>query len=447
MSIFEQVTTGDNIYATQEKLIKEIAEIEHPEDDKELTSRVKEFVHTIIFRLILSPERCYGYTLQQVQLNIDWKMKAPMAVAFEHHKYQLYYNPKACLAKYTIEQHEKILIHECYHIINNHLGRYKDYKKEHNVPPFELVNICMDCAINQFINFDEEMSKQVVTLESFQKLIKVSAPVKATMEKYISLIMNHPTDELQKALDNYNMMQDIINSIFNGDIDLDSLKDLAESTDAVSEEMAIQSKHILETTITKCKGSVPGEFIDALERLTKKAEIRWQQLLRNYVGKRPGYLRPTPMRLNRRQPERRDLKGTLPGKSVDIVCAIDTSGSMSKDDLIYALSEVLGVVKSIDYSITVIECDAEIQHIYQLRRKQDINLKIHGRGGTCFTPVIEWVNENKDRSTILIYLTDGGGEYQVPKCKCQDIIWVLTSKDYKLSVSNPQGKVKNLRNE
>ena len=65
-------------------------------------------------------------------------------------------------------------------------------------------------------------------------------------------------------------------------------------------------------------------------------------------------------------------------------------------------------------------------------------LKVHGYGGTDFRPVFEYVKKNIPNARLLIYFTDGFGEY--PKKASIETIWVLCKESiepYKI----PFGKV------
>ena len=78
---------------------------------------------------------------------------------------------------------------------------------------------------------------------------------------------------------------------------------------------------------------------------------------------------------------------------------------------------------------------------HKIEKPADVKLKVAGRGGTWFSPVIEYVNNDKYfRDALLIYFTDGYGEEKIPKPKTYRNIWVLTESDY-LSVENPYGLV------
>jgi predicted metal-dependent peptidase len=72
-------------------------------------------------------------------------------------------------------------------------------------------------------------------------------------------------------------------------------------------------------------------------------------------------------------------------------------------------------------TITIIECDAQIQATYELR-KSKVLPTLKGGGGTNFNPVIEWVNQ-QSVYTGLIYFTDGYGPNSV-KCKFP-VLWCV----------------------
>ena len=57
-------------------------------------------------------------------------------------------------------------------------------------------------------------------------------------------------------------------------------------------------------------------------------------------------------------------------------------------------------------------------------------MKVAGRGGTMFTPVIEYINKDKYfRDALLLYFTDGFGPH--PNFDGRNdinILWIFTSK-------------------
>jgi predicted metal-dependent peptidase len=76
-------------------------------------------------------------------------------------------------------------------------------------------------------------------------------------------------------------------------------------------------------------------------------------------------------------------------------------------------------------AITIVQCDTDITDISEYKGKKD-GLKVHGRGGTRFDPVIDYYNENKKKYTSLVYFTDG-------ECDCSvkplgKVLWVISER-------------------
>ena len=110
----------------------------------------------------------------------------------------------------------------------------------------------------------------------------------------------------------------------------------------------------------KSRGLMPAGVIEQIKHLLRKPEISWKQILKKYMGTVPVPYRRTKTRLNRRQPYRSDLSGKLPKRHIQLVVAIDTSGSMSNSDIEYVINEIFNIVKDYDTKVTIIRCDAEI---------------------------------------------------------------------------------------
>jgi predicted metal-dependent peptidase len=188
------------------------------------------------------------------------------------------------------------------------------------------------------------------------------------------------------------------------------------------------------------RGLMPGHFLSQVEAVNKPAELSWQAILKKYIGTISANKRKTRMRLNRRQPERFDLSGRVDDKVLKIAVAIDTSGSVDDHMIGKIFNEIFAILAKRKHEITVIECDAVVQRVYKARSRSDIKQKVAGRGGTRFTPVIEYVNDDKYfRDALLIYFTDGYGESKIPKPMTYRNIWVVFGDSRHLSLNESYG--------
>ena len=190
------------------------------------------------------------------------------------------------------------------------------------------------------------------------------------------------------------------------------------------------------------RGLMPAHFMSQVELINKPTVLSWQAILKKYIGTISANKRKTRMRLNRRQPERFDLSGRVDDKVLKIAVAIDTSGSVDDHMIAQIFNEIFAILAKRTHEITVIECDAQIQRVYRAKNAGEIQKKVAGRGGTMFTPAIEYINNDKYfRDALLIYFTDGFGEREIPKPKTYRNLWVVFDDERHLSVKEPYGVV------
>ena len=83
----------------------------------------------------------------------------------------------------------------------------------------------------------------------------------------------------------------------------------------------------------------------------------------------------------------------------NILVAIDTSGSVSSDNLVEFLGQLLHIHKT-GHEVTVMECDAKITNIFKY--KGDKEIAITGRGGTDFQPAIDYFNQHIQTYNTLV---------------------------------------------
>lgn len=220
---------------------------------------------------------------------------------------------------------------------------------------------------------------------------------------------------------------------------LDSMEGIKESEQKKVLTMFIEKSKSLQTG--EKRGEKTGEQKE--EILPKKTKaISWERELRNIIGGIPYGKRHTHMRLNRRQPLRSDLSGTLSDRRADLVVAIDTSYSMDKEMVEKALSQIMKLKTSLRFTMTLIQCDSSIQEVRKIRTVKDIPTLVKGRGGTAFSPVIDYLNEHKEyHDAILIYFTDGFGERSIPKPLVKKVLWVIIGRKTRISLNQPYGIV------
>lgn len=208
----------------------------------------------------------------------------------------------------------------------------------------------------------------------------------------------------------------------------DEFEDLSEAEKKLIEkQIDYQLKDVAEQ-VKKSRGVIPGEFKELIERLFKEEppKFNWKAYLRNFVG---GSTQTEAKKTRRKKSKR--FAGN-PGLKIQekrhVLVGIDTSGSVSTPELAEFFHEIHHMSKT-GTEVTVIQCDTSISNIAKYRTADDGKIKIHGRGGTDFTPVVDYFNEHNRKFSCLVYFTDGEAPAPdtPPFGKC---LWVLSSKSH-----------------
>jgi predicted metal-dependent peptidase len=127
------------------------------------------------------------------------------------------------------------------------------------------------------------------------------------------------------------------------------------------------------------------------------------------------------MRPSRRFGE--EQKGRVALRRLHLAVAIDTSGSISTEQLCLFAAEVRNLAASYRSAVTVLECDAQVQKVYPLRGLQ-VDMRFKGRGGTDFNPVFDHLREERVPANVLIFLTDLYGAFP-GRAPPYPVLWVV----------------------
>ncbi len=179
-------------------------------------------------------------------------------------------------------------------------------------------------------------------------------------------------------------------------------------------------------------GSIPAGLARELQEL-ENPELPWHHIIRqrlsNIVRQRT-WKRPAKKYLPLYFP------GTRKEKGLNAVVALDTSGSMSKQDITKALSETLGLARSFPtVHLWVVANDAKVWDMIEVKPgNAELIRKIvpRGGGGTEFGPVFKVIKEKfNNKIDCLVFFTDGYCFDSWPKKPSYNTYWVTTSDDVK----------------
>jgi predicted metal-dependent peptidase len=134
----------------------------------------------------------------------------------------------------------------------------------------------------------------------------------------------------------------------------------------------------------------------------------------------------------------------LDGESVSVRIAIDTSGSISNEELATFLSEVREILRLYPQINCELYYADAILHGPFTPDHEDFEKPVGG-GGTCFEPFFDHMEKqfHSHNHAVLVYLTDGFGSFP-KKAPDHPVLWVVTPGGL-TSESFPFGSVARLR--
>lgn len=180
----------------------------------------------------------------------------------------------------------------------------------------------------------------------------------------------------------------------------------------------------------KGQGHLPGMISEELELMQAPAKIDWRAVLANYVAAAiPTVSNKTWSRLNRRFPYL--LKGKKKTPTPTIGVAMDTSGSVSDEEIKTFINEIDYLRKLHKAEMTIVHCDSKIENVMRVKPKDRIPGKVYGRGGTEFIPALEFFDKEKKKPDVLVFFTDlEVCDSDIPnEPRAYKIIWVGTNED------------------
>ncbi|TAE19045.1 MAG: hypothetical protein EAZ95_02810 [Bacteroidetes bacterium] len=313
--------------------------------------------------------------------------------------------------------------HEILHIVFKHIFRYKGFSHK------TMFNIAADLVVNQCIK-PNQLIEGAVTMDKFPELNML--PHQHTNYYYNILL------ELQSkctAPDGENEEEKNSESWKNlrGFLDENDMNQRRHALWKKIDDLTSAEKDILESSINQGLenslrrlksdqyGKLPAglkEYLDDFQ-VSQIPVVNWRRMLRLFAASSS----KTKLKNTLRRPSKR--YGTNPGikvkKKQKMAVVIDTSGSISQDELREFFNEIYHIWKQ-GVEVMVVECDAAIGATYAYKGKTPQSTT--GGGGTAFEAPIVWANQTY-RPDALIYFTDAYGPNPATKSICP-ILWLVS---------------------
>ena len=335
----------------------------------------------------------------------------------------------------TLEELVGVFHHEVNHVLFGHV-----FAKPEDFPHRMARIIAEEVTVNEWVN--EPLPGNPVLLEQFPQLPENED----TTTRYHKLAKDLPDNGLKFTLLVPNSGSDGQKSGGGGEeieVEIQTLDDHSVWEEARNSgrlgRMAVQAavrqarrklspeqwQHLPESVRKaieqRARGNQPGDCLEEFSPGDDGRAQDWRRQLRRYMGQETE-IRPVFNRPSRRCPE---LLGIVPGQvrrmeRPHVMAAIDTSGSVTTDDLSQISAELRRMNRT--HQVTVVECDTQIQAVYPLR--EDLR-EVKGRGGTDLRPPFEPAFLRQYRPDVVVYFTDGCGPTPdiAPRIP---VIWCLT---------------------
>lgn len=302
----------------------------------------------------------------------------------------------------TEPQLDGVKVHEALHRVLKHHLRMG--KRDH-----QIWNIACDYAINPIILASDLVLPDGALVDARFK--DMSA------EKIYDILQSESKDEPQDGNGGQPQPQAWGN--------VDAPQGMSEDQ-VKQQEATIDAQTMMAVSSVKNRGDIPSSIKDIIKAM-ERSQIDWVDVLRRFVGG------DQPQDYSYRRPNRRQwyLNEVITPTSNMVGCghvvvAIDTSGSVRNKELSYFLGELNDITKNSGAeSVTVIQCDADVQKVVRYEKGEDIEqFEVKGRGGTRVMPVFDYIDKENIKVDNFIYFTDMG-IFDYPKSDVgYPILWV-----------------------
>lgn len=310
-----------------------------------------------------------------------------------------YYNPEF-IKKLDKQELEFLMGHEVLHMVYDHIARIGSRDRQ-------LSNVAQDYAVNADL-VEYKIGRKITSVPCLYD------------KKYAGWPWEKIYDDLYEKADKINIDQ-LVDQMLdqhlqdqaqgNDGEDGDEKKNPMSMSDAEREELR---KEIKQAVLEAAQSVGVDKLPKGIQRLVKEMtehKMNWREILQQKIQScfKSDF---TWMRPNRKGWHMTAvMPGMKPGEMVDVVVAIDVSGSIINEQAQDLLGEVAGIIQSYDeYRVHVMTFDTSVYNPEVFTNENMANIaeyEIVGGGGTDFSCVWNYLQENDIVPKQLIMFTDG----------------------------------------
>ena len=310
-----------------------------------------------------------------------------------------YYNSRFIM-KLKTKEVEFLFGHEVLHVVYEHIDR------RGNRDP-QIWNIANDYTVNADLK-RHKVGQFITTVPCLYE------------QKYDGKTSEEIYDDLMKNVQKLNMDQ-LIDQLIDDHMDGDGEDDRDGDNDKQgkrpkmsAEERERIRQEVKQAIIAAAQSAEAGSLPKGVERLVRQATnpiMPWRELIQtnltSAIRNDYSWMRPS------RRGWHMDavMPGMTPGEEIDVVVAIDMSGSISDKQAQQFLGEIAGMMEAFDgYKVHVFCFDTEIynpQDFTSENMDTIDNYEPAGGGGTDFDAIFEYLKKVGNVPKRLICFTDG----------------------------------------
>ena len=181
-------------------------------------------------------------------------------------------------------------------------------------------------------------------------------------------------------------------------------------------------------------GTVPGNVIDVIKQ-SLEPKFNYKALFQQFRST----VVSSDYNKTRMRPSRRfgyEAMGSKRKNTTSLLVAVDTSGSISDEELALALGFIQGFFKYAVKKLDIVQFDTQVypESLMSIEKRPK-QWKVHGRGGTDFNDVFKFTQDESqhDHYDGVIILTDGyadvpDNKYLKSNYKHTKYLWVLNNE-------------------
>ncbi len=385
-------------------------------------NKIREYIQRILLARLRILNDCsfYGLLLMNMKFSLDPKAKTAYTNGTK-----ICFDPQF-MDELSDKELEFILMHELLHVVLKHCSRGKDYNNF-------LFNVACDIVVNSNILKSRGMDLSSITLkkygESMHKAPNGQEGFNYTAEEVYEMFLSDSSNSPCSfdSFDNHDEWQM-------------SEKDRAEWDERMVSSVAIMKES------NRSKDNVPLGVLRQYNKLTNP-QVNWRVLLRDFMSREVNDYSFTP-------PDRRydgpfympDFNEEEDVLKLNVLFAIDTSGSVTNEAIGAALVEIKSVIDEATNIEGYIVClDAKVYEPIPIAEFDLDNFKARGGGGTSFKAFFDSLPKLSERMSkepdLIIFITDGYDNFPDESARRNiPVLWLINNED----VTPPWGMIARL---